>query len=234
MSDHYEKIFSRHLNFPKGDKKTFITAQERAVSEFKNNLIFKKLDQKTATMNDYHSMLLMIFHQAYNSAASFALAASNCGPKLFKARDYLIKHSGEEKDHWLWIISDLEKSGYKGADPREIFPTQESQAYLSFGYFLALTFPLGRLAMASVLEGVGGTYGKSYGQLMAEQLKLKPDQAQFFLMHGELDVGHAKEVIEVMEREEISPFEWAYLTHAAEVTGQLYKNMYDRAAKSTL
>jgi hypothetical protein len=86
------------------------------------------------------------------------------------------------------------------------------------------------LGMATVLEGIGGKMGTKYGKELMTALKLKPNQAQFFLQHGELDVGHSEEIISVIEGENVTPQEWAHLCHVAEMTGKLYKAMYDSAA----
>ncbi len=90
-------------------------------------------------------------------------------------------------------------TGYKGKDPREVFPPQVTQAYISFAMFLALKQPIGRLAMAYILEGVSGALGEKYGLMAVKQLNVQPEQMTFFIKHGQLDKGHSKDLLDVLQ-----------------------------------
>ena len=79
-----------------------------------------------------------------------------CDNRYFKIREYLLHHAEEEQDHWKWIIQNLKDTGFEGPDPREVFPTIPTQAYISFAMYLAHKQPVSRLAMGYVLEGLSG------------------------------------------------------------------------------
>jgi hypothetical protein len=150
--------------------------------------------------------------------------ASLTSPPL---RTYLFHHAEEEKNHWVWILEDLESTGYKGKDPRGDFPNWAAQAYLSYGVYLSFFNPLARLAMANVLEGISGQFGLKYGAKALGILKLKKEQAKFFLAHGELDQGHTQDILDILKKEDVSSEQWAELIHVAETTAHLYKNIYN-------
>ena len=143
----------------------FSNSLERAISRFEDaNQIIVGIKNKNLKMSHYHSLLMTLFYQVWIGPGTFAMAGAMMDEGKSVARDYLIHHAEEEKLHWTWIISDLRLTGYLGADPREDHPPVETQAYLSYATFLALRFPLGRLAMAAVLEGISARFGEKYGR----------------------------------------------------------------------
>lgn len=144
-------------------------------------------------------------------------------------RTYLMHHAEEEMMHWQWIIDDLNSTGFKGPDPRTQHPNWSAQAYLSYGVYLALFNPVGRLAMAQVLEGISGGFGTTYGMKALQSLKITKDQAKFFLVHGELDQGHSAEIDDVLKNENLSPEQWADMEHVARTTSRLYRNIYNES-----
>lgn len=211
------------------DRESFLRTVEAAVAAFPDNRFCRLVDAGDATMHSYHAILRMIFHQTFHGPSTFALASAFCAPRHHAARDYLIHHADEEKAHWRWVIGDLERTGYDGPDPRTAFPEPACQAYVAFNFYTAQRFPLGRLAIAAVLESIGATYGKDYSTRLCKALKLTRDQVVFFYGHGDTDVGHTAEVLEVIDGCELTPEEWAQMGHYARVAGHLYRAMYEEA-----
>ncbi len=225
-----EKVARPKSSF-KGYKQDVATAIESFTRE---NKIISALEKGSFNIEGYHGLLKTIFHQVYFSSTSFGLAGSLLSAASVSARSYLLHHAEEEKDHWIWILEDLQSTGYAGIDPRASFPNSAAQAYLSYGVFLSLFNPLGRLAMANVLEGISGKFGVMYGARAIEVLKLKKDQAKFFLMHGELDMGHTADIEEVLQSENLSEEQWAEMGHVAQMTSQMYKNLYNSVYETDL
>lgn len=192
-----------------------------------DNKLVSQIEKKLFSIELYHSLLINIFHQVYNSSGSFALAGSMCNANQIIERQYLFHHAEEEMTHWQWILNDLNLTGYMGADPRDLSPQPNTAAYLSYGYYLALKFPVGRLAMALVLEGISAAFGLVYGRMVLEQLNLRPDQAQFFLAHGELDQGHEKDLLKILEKSDLKSGDYAQLSDVAVTTATLYKRIYN-------
>jgi hypothetical protein len=218
---------------PKSNLANYQKTQEEAVRDFaKDNQIFALLDSGKFKMHHYHALLRAIFHQVYFSSTSFAISGAMSAHSSPAARRYLLHHAEEEMDHWQWILEDLHSTGYKGVDPRQEHPSWAAQAYLSYGVYLSFFKPIGRLAMAQVLEGISGTYGLSHGGKIIQLLKIPKEHAKFFLLHGELDQGHSQDIGSLLQVEALSPEDWSEMEHIARTTSTLYKKIYDLSAES--
>ena len=148
----YDDILNEAHHLPERTFEDLMKEVKRSIDNFEiDNLILNAVKDSTLSIENYHSLLKNLFHQVWVGPGTFALAGGLTPERLSLARDYLLHHAEEEKLHWTWIISHLRATGYKEIDPRELYPSIETQAYLSYATFLALRFPLGRLAMAAVL-----------------------------------------------------------------------------------
>ncbi len=224
----YQSALTQKLDYKQSNLKELEACIEKAVAGFeKNNLFLEKLISKKLNIQDYHNLLLRLFQQVLRSSSSFALSAASLDMRHQIARDYLIHHAEEEKSHWVWILNDLSGTGYKGADPRTTHAHHSTTAYYSYAMFLATHFPVGRLCMAAVLEGISGTFGPKYGPDIVKILKINPEHMQFFKSHGELDQGHSQEIMEVVRKTELTGFEYWQLIGVAETTAELYKAIYN-------
>jgi hypothetical protein len=214
------------IGLPAGNREAFVAVAEAAVGDFASNPLFALIDAGKLTKAVYHRWLRTIFHQTYQAAATFALAGGQCDARLQPVRDYLIEHAEEERTHWRWVLEDLRGTGYEGPDPRSAFPSFETQNYISLNFYLATRMPVARLGTAAVLEGIGATYAKHYSNKVCEQLGIKAEQVTFAYGHGDTDVGHTQDIYRVLSESDLSPYEWAWCTHAARTAGQLYRTMY--------
>lgn len=222
-------------NLEKNLQGTFEELQ-RAVDEgilfYSQNELLRKLSTAEIKMSDYHTYLLTIFHQTFQGPSTFALAGAHCDLRHYKIRDYLIKHAEEERSHWEWVIDDLRNTGYEGPDPKESFPTLACQAYIAFNVYLAIHHPISRLGAAAVLEGIGASYGRKTAETLIEQLNLNASQLSFIFNHGDTDVGHTKEIFDLLKESDLSSYDWKFLCHAATTSSRLYRAMYDEAAQN--
>lgn len=205
---------------------------DKQIRHFPANGMCRKVDAGLLDLRDYHRILRMIFYQTYEGPQTFALAAINCPSRLQDAKDYLLRHADEEKSHWRWVLKDLETTGWKGEKVELSIPRPACQNYVSFNYFIALKMPIARLAIAAVLEGIGAAYGGYYAREICRILGLQTQQAQFYLGHGDTDVGHIEEIWRVIESSDLTSEEVLWMGHSAEMAGQLYKSMYEEAATS--
>jgi len=210
-----------------GSRADFLKIVEREVEAFPKTSLISKVFNQTVTMDDYHRILIAIYHQSKSSPLTFALAATACQNTHWEIQSYLLKHADEEKMHWQWALSDLEKTGYRGIDPRKSFPTPITSAYIAYNYFVSTYMPASRLGIAMMLESLGGNYGKKIAQTLAKTLSLKPDQLMFAFGHGDTDVEHSAEILQVLDRAGLSESDWAFMAHAAETAGYLYRQMYE-------
>lgn len=213
------------------DLKTFKTIVDDSVKAFPSNNMCKMVDNGNMTMDYYHKILLMIFHQTFQGPSTFALAGAHCPLELHEARDYLLHHADEEKNHWEWVINDLNHTGYTGPDPRESFPSPACQAYVAFNFYIAMKHPLSRLAIAAVLESIGANHSKKYAQKIVKTLDLSDNQASFFYGHGDTDIGHTEDIFKVLNKCNLSKRDWKWMNHSASTAFQLYNNMYNEAGQ---
>jgi GNAT superfamily N-acetyltransferase len=216
-------------DYPRGSQREFLQAVNAAVAGFPDNPLCRKLDRGDFRTADYHAFLNMIFHQTYHAPSTFALAGANCDSRHDTIRDYLIEHAEEERNHWQWVLEDLANTGYRGPDPRSTFPHPACQAYVSFNTYLAVKQPVARLGTAAVLEGIGARYGKNYAEKLCSSLGLTPSQVKFVYGHGDTDVGHTADILRVLTEADLTGYDWAWLSYAARMAGDLYKQMYHGA-----
>lgn len=208
------------------NQNTFESTLTCQVEAFAHTSAYTKLQAKTLSLEDYRSLLLTIFHQTQDSPATFALAAGFLPASRFEARSYLMQHAEEEKLHWQWVIEDLANTHYTGPDPRTTLPRIATSAYLGYNYAIAMRFPIGRLAIAATLESIGARYGGESARRLMMHLNLQPNQVRFFEGHGDTDIGHTRDILDVLAKYELTASEWEHMCHVAKVAGQLYRNMY--------
>lgn len=205
---------------------------EEQISHLPTTRLFKHIEQNTLHLAHYHALLTTLFHQTYYSPYTFARAAVNCDWRHEIAKEYLLRHAEEEHSHWRWVLDDLASTGYPGPNPRPLPPHPTCQGYIGLNYFVAEHWPVARLAIAAVLEGIGARYGGTYGRRLIEALALKPSQASFLLSHGETDKTHSVELREIIGKCSLSEEEWLWMHQTASTAGLLYRAMYDHEGYS--
>jgi hypothetical protein len=230
----YEEVESQKLKYPESNFESFKAKTKDCFKYFiENNSILKLINDEQLELKHYHKLLLGLFHQVYMSSSSFALAGAMEDSRRFRVREYFLHHAEEEQHHWKWIIQNLRDTNYSGQDPRELFPTIPTQAYISFAMYLANKQPVARLAMGYILEGISGEFGLHYGMQAAKILNLNKEQMSFFVLHGELDKGHSNDILEVLKEANLSPYEWAWCEYAAECTTKLYCDIYNSVVEES-
>jgi hypothetical protein len=208
----------------------FTAVVQEQIDQFPTCRLIRRLVEDKINLTHYHSLLATLFHQTYSSPYTFARAAANCSWRHEVAKDYLLKHAEEERVHWRWVLNDLSRTGYDGPDLRTAPPHPTCFAYVALNYYLADEVPVARLAAASVLEGIGASFGGKYGRLLIATLELNPSQASFLLSHGETDKTHIVELRDIIAACELTEGEWTWMERAACTAGTLYRAMYDHEA----
>jgi len=204
---------------------------ERLVDEFPRNRTCRKLDEGRFTMDDYHGFLRMTAHQVASSSVTFEAAGRNMAQERAGLQSYLFGHAEEERDHWRWVLSDLESTGYGGPNPLDEFPPAACAGYVAWNHWCASKGPVWRLANASYLESLGAKYGKRYAQRICQILDLGPDQASFLFGHGDTDIGHSAEILDHLSAADLTQREWDEAAHAVRVNAHLYFRMYEDMAR---
>lgn len=204
----------------------------KQIVRFPENRLLQRVDAGHLSIAHYHAILTTLFHQTYSGPYTFARAAVNCEWRHEAAKEYLLRHAEEERTHWRWVLDDLQATDYAGPNPRDLPPHPTCQAFIGLQFYISEQVPIARLAIAAVLEGIGATYGGTYGKKLLQTLDLNKSQASFFVSHGETDKTHIIELHEVIVASELTNNEWRWMNHAAESAGQFYRAMYDHEAFS--
>lgn len=199
-----------------------------AVEQFQTNRACQRVQAGSLSLEEYQQILLVLFPQTYEGPGTFALAGALCPSRFQIAKDYLLTHAVEEKDHWQWVIDDLRATGYS-KDPRKEFPHPACQAYIAFNTYVSLRRPIARLGIALALESIGASCGGVYGELLSKNLGVRRDQMSFFVNHGVTDVTHIKELWNIVDCCQLDDEDWGWMCHAAKTAGIFYKAMYDQA-----
>jgi hypothetical protein len=208
----------------------FNAAVAAGIEAFPTARLMKRVDAGHVEMRHYHAIVTTLFHQTYSSPYTFARAGVNCKWQHEAAKEYLIRHAEEERTHWRWVLDDLQATGYAGISPRDEPPHYSAQAFLGLNYYIAEEFPIARLAIAAVLEGIGAAHGGTYGAKILRALQLQKQQASFFLSHAQTDLVHTAELNEIIAASELTSEEWRWMNHAALTAGRFYRAMYDHEA----
>jgi hypothetical protein len=208
-------------------QRAFDALVEQQISQFPHSRLAQRVEAGDVTLTHYHTLLCTLFHQTYSGPFTFARAAVNCSWTYERAKEYLLQHAEEERTHWRWVLDDLRVTGYAGTNPRELPPHPSCQAYIGLNYYIAEQAPVARLAIASVLEGIGAAHGGTYGGMLLQSLGLRKEHASFFLSHSETDKVHAVELHEVIAGSPLTSADWRWMNHAAECAGLFYRAMYD-------
>lgn len=176
---------------------------------------------------DYQRVLCRLFHQVYSSAGTFSLAAAHCSARYQSIREYLIQHAEEEKAHWRWILDDLEAMNYQGPRPDKTLPSAATLSYVAFNHYIAVHRPIARLGIAAMLEKLGATLSRKYAGMLVRSAGLQANEVSFFLGHGETDVGHVEQIMNVLDDSALSAEDWGWMVCAAKTGGMLYRSMWD-------
>ncbi len=226
VAKNYDSSSHFRITASSSGRDEFLELVKREAEAFPKTKLIAKILNKTVTMDDYHRALISIYHQSRTSPLTFALAATSCQSHHWEIQSYLLRHAEEEKTHWQWCLTDLEKTGYQGPKAPQTFPTAATSAYIAFNYFVSTYMPAARLGIAMMLESLGASYGRKVAETLMSCLSLKPDQVMFAFGHGDTDVGHAADILEVLDRANLTENEWTYLAYAASTAGTLYRQIY--------
>lgn len=208
----------------------FLAAVDEQIEQFAGNAMLRKLMTGSVALTDYQRLLNMLFHQVRSSSSTFALAAIHMPWDQWQAKEYLFAHAHEESSHWRWILDDLDAIGQVGTSPADRRAAPEVATYVAFNERTAMQMPLGRLAIAAVLEGIGGRLAQRFLPTAAKRLQLTPGQMRFFSGHAGTDVVHSQEIAALLLACVKTSQEWQQLVQIARHAGELYSAIYEAAA----
>lgn len=209
-------------------KKEFLDALTAATLRFPQNAACKRIVAGTFTGQDYHRVLVALFHQAREAPVLTALAASQLPGRQMAVRDAMLSICHETRDHWRLLLSDLEATGYRGVHPADQFPPRATQAYVAYNHYLAVRQPLARLGVSVMLAQVGTSFARNYAHKLLTLIGLKPTDARFLFSHSDR-TENGGGLLAVLDQAQPRPDDWAWLAQAVATAGWLYTEIYNEA-----
>lgn len=214
----------------------FRQARDASIEKFVNdNALLTSIDEGSVNVQDYRGLLSALHYQTLKSPVSFAIAGARCCRQEYSraVADYLIHHANDENGHHKWLESDAEHVGGMTYCPDTEFPPTASAVYVAFNFYIAEEFPVGRLAIASVLEGLAARVGPRYLPRLMTATGLEEDCFTFFSSHATTDAKHIVEIDEIITGLELSDSDWRWMTFCATTASELYKSIYNSVSATS-
>jgi pyrroloquinoline quinone (PQQ) biosynthesis protein C len=162
---------------------------------------------------------------APHSPKVMALAASRCINTHPELGEYLLKHASDERGHNEWSNSDLLQLGVKRtASGYNAVPA--CSAMIGYTYYLAgYGNPIALYGWMYILEAVGADLGED----AAKGLKKRFSKSlRFVAGHATADKKHTQELQRAIGRHVRDSGDKADVLHAAEVSANLYVDMFEQ------
>jgi hypothetical protein len=147
--------------------------------------------------------------------------------------DYLHRHAEEERGHDEWLLQDLQSVGVASAELLSRPPSDAVAALVGAQYYWVLHYhPVSVLGYLMVIEG--NPPDRRRLQDLRSRSGLPASAFRTMLEHADLDIGHAAELADLLDRLPLSPNhnEALGLSAISTVAGltRLLKEMGDRLA----
>ena len=150
--------------------------------------------------------------------------------------DYLRRHAEEERGHDEWLLQDLQSVGVASAELLGRPPSGAVAALVGAQYYWVLHYhPVSILGYLMVIEG--NPPNRRGLQDFQSRSGLPPSAFRTMLEHADLDIGHAAELDDLLDRLPLSPShnEALGLSAISTVAGltRLLKDLGDRLAATS-
>lgn len=209
-------------------RRDFLSALSNATLSFPDNTAARRMIAGTFGMEDYHRLLLSLYHVAHAVPDSTRLAAARCPDSLPQARQCLEAHALRVAPHAGLLRTDLTASGYAGPAPENTTPDPAAAAYITFNATLAETHPVARLAVIAVMDAISGSFSGNYIAKLLQSLPLRPSQIGFFFRQDD-PATRPQPVLDVLEHLPLTAGDWAGMIDAATAAARLYRDVYSSA-----
>ena len=150
--------------------------------------------------------------------------------------DYLRRHADEERGHDEWLLQDLQSVGVASTELLSRPPSGAVAALVGAQYYWVLHYhPVSILGYLMVIEG--NPPDRRGLQDFQSRSGLPPSAFRTMLEHADLDIGHAAELDDLLDRLPLSPShnEALGLSAISTVAGltRLLKDLGDRLAATS-
>lgn len=194
---------------------------------FENQLsrvpIVRRIESRTATVEDYRSLLYNLRQQVKEGARWITRAASNLTSEYADLRAEFIEHADEEQLDFRMLDDDYVAVGGDRATIEGGAKNPGSEALSAFMFNQASREnPFDLLGAMYIIEGLGANKAARWVELLQEQLELEPDQVSFLSYHGGADEEHTEKMFEILRSDLITHEIAESIVHTAGVIARLY------------
>lgn len=162
--------------------------------------------------------MVELFHYTRHNSINQAFAAWKVDPEKMGLLKFCYSHADEELGHEKMVEHDLRVVGLLEPNTLEGRPLPPTQALIAYLYYVGLTRgAVARLGYSYRAESAYEHIGEILSAIR-EKLGFSDAQLTFFVSHEKIDVKHAEEVKEAIERFATSPKEQESIIDVARTT----------------
>lgn len=185
--------------------------------------IVRRIESRTATLDDYRSLLYNLRQQVKEGARWITRAASNVTAEHADLRAEFIEHASEEQLDFRMLDEDYVAMGGDRATIESGVKNPGSEALSAFMFNQASREnPFDLLGAMYIIEGLGANKATRWMELVQEQLDLDPKQVEFLTYHGGADEEHTEKMFEILRSDLITREIAESIVHTARVVARLY------------
>ncbi len=185
--------------------------------------IVRRIESRTATLDDYRSLLVNLRQQVIEGARWITRAASNLTVEHADLRAEFIEHASEEQLDFRMLETDYVAVGGRLEDIQDRRKNPGSEALSAYMFHQASREnPFDLLGAMYIIEGLGANKATRWMELIRDQLDLAPDQVRFLTYHGGADQEHTDKMFAILRSDLISPQIAENIVHTARVVARLY------------
>ena len=185
--------------------------------------IVRRIESRSATLDDYRSLLYNLRQQVKEGARWITRAASNLTAEYADLRAEFIEHAAEEQLDFRMLEEDYVAVGGDRARIESGVKNPGSEALSAFMFNQASREnPFDLLGAMYIIEGLGANKATRWVELISDQLELTGDQVKFLTYHGGADEEHTEKMFEILRSDLITEEIAESIVHTARVVARLY------------
>jgi 3-oxoacyl-[acyl-carrier-protein] synthase-3 len=185
--------------------------------------IVRRIESRTATLDDYRSLLYNLRQQVKEGARWITRAASNLTAEHADLRAEFIEHAAEEQLDFRMLDEDYVAVGGDRTLIERGVKNPGSEALSAFMFNQAnRENPFDLLGAMYIIEGLGANKATRWVELIRDQLELTDDQVRFLTYHGGADEEHTEKMFEILRSDLITREIAESIVHTARVVARLY------------
>jgi 3-oxoacyl-[acyl-carrier-protein] synthase-3 len=185
--------------------------------------IVRRIESRTATLEDYRSLLYNLRQQVKEGARWITRAASNVTSEHADLRAEFIEHAAEEQLDFRMLDEDYVAIGGDRSEIEAGVKNPGSEALSAYMFNQAgRENPFDLLGAMYIIEGLGANKATRWVELIRDQLDLVPEQVRFLTYHGGADEEHTAKMFEILRSDLITKEIAESIVHTAKVVARLY------------